>query len=71
MPFLTFEGITHARLLKISITNKKARKNLLHLLIDCISTRPASQTLTMKGECTFRFSSSHVAKSKGRWFDIF
>ena len=34
MPFLTFKGITHAYLLKISITNNKKQINLLKLLIN-------------------------------------
>ena len=40
-------------LLQISITHKKNLNSLLNLFIDCISTRSATQILSIKGECTF------------------
>ena len=42
-------------LLKISIKNNKKRIPLLHLLINCISARSATQILSIKDECAFLF----------------
>ena len=53
--FLSFIGITHAYLLKISITHNKKWISLLHLLINCISARSAPQILSIKGESVFIF----------------
>ena len=35
--------------------NKKPQIPLLNLLINCKSARPASQILSIKGDCTFLF----------------
>ena len=56
MPFLSFKGITQAYLLKISITHNKKQITLLDLLINCISARSSPQILSLKDECTLRFS---------------
>ena len=40
----------------MSKTHNKERIPLLYLLISCISARPESQVLSIKNECTFRFS---------------
>ena len=37
------------------ITHKKNLNPLLNLLINCISARPAPQTWSIKGDCTFIF----------------
>ena len=58
--FLSFQGINHAYLLKISITHNKKRIPLLSLLINCISARSAPHVLSMKGECTFLYSNFQV-----------
>ena len=55
-PFLSFKGITHVYLLKISIALNKKRTLLLNLLISCLSARSALQMLSTKDECTIRFS---------------
>ena len=55
VPFLSFKGITHAYLLKISITHNKKRIPLLNLLINSISERSVAQILSINGECTLRF----------------
>ena len=55
IPFLYFKGITHAYLLKMSITHDKKRIPLLNLLINCISARSASEILSAKDQCTFPF----------------
>ena len=67
----------------MKITHNKNRIPILNLLINCISARSAHNILSMKDEYTFRFSNfliiclcnpsanSHVANSKGCWFDIF
>ena len=39
--FLSFKGIAHAYLLKISITPNKNLNTLLNLLINCVSARSA------------------------------
>ena len=55
-PFLSFKGITHAYLLKISIKHNKNLNPLLNLLINCLSARSAPQTLLpLNGEYTFLF----------------
>ena len=53
MPFLFFEGITHAYLLKILITHNKKRILLLNVLINCISAKSAPQIWSIKNECSF------------------
>ena len=55
LPFLSFKGIIHTCLLKISITHNKKQISLLNLLINCISTRSVPKILSMKGDCTFLF----------------
>ena len=50
---MSFKGITHAHLLKISITHNKKQISLLNLFIKCISARSAPQTLPIKDERTF------------------
>ena len=49
-PFLSFNGINQAYLLKISITNNKKLNPLLSLLIDCVSAKPALQILSLNTE---------------------
>ena len=41
LPFLSFKGIAHAYLLKISITPNKNLNTLSNLLINCVSARSA------------------------------
>ena len=53
MPFLSLKGITHAYLLKISITHNKNRNPLLNLLINCMLARSAPHILSTKVEHTF------------------
>ena len=55
--------MTHAYLLKISITHNKKRIHLLNLLISCISARSVPQTLSIKAECTFLFSNLQIIGS--------
>ena len=55
IPFLSFKGITHVHLLKISVTHNKKRIPLLNLLINCVSGRSAPQRLSIEDECTFLF----------------
>ena len=49
LPFLSFKGIAHAYLLKISIAHNKKWTPLLNLLINYISARSAPQILSWKG----------------------
>ena len=51
---MSFKVITHAYLLKISITHNKKQIPLLNLLITCISARSAPQILPWNDECTWR-----------------
>ena len=53
--FLSFKGITHAYLLKISIAHNKKWIPLLDFLINCISSRLAPQILSIKDDYTFIF----------------
>ena len=53
MPFLSFKGVTHAYLLKISIAHNKNLNPLLNLSFNCISPTSTPQILSIKGECTF------------------
>ena len=53
IPFLSFKGITHAYLLKLSITHNKDRIPRLNLLLNCLPARSAPQILSIKDECTF------------------
>ena len=53
--FLSFKGISHAFLLKISKAHNKKWIPLLHLLINCISARSAPHISYIKGECNFLF----------------
>ena len=73
--FLSFKRITHAYLLKISITHSKKLLPLLNWLINRISAGSAPQILSMKNECTFRFSSFLIIGlcnySDNSQFDIF
>ena len=75
IPFLSFKGITHAYLLKISITHNKKRIPLLNLLINYISARSAVQILFIKDECTFLLSNFLIIglcnSSANSLFDIF
>ena len=54
--FFSFKGIIHVHLLKILITHNEKQIPLLNLLISCIPARSATQILSIKGQCTFRFS---------------
>ena len=56
MPFLSFKGIIHAYLLKISITHNKNLNPLLNLLNNYISPKSAPQILSLNKEYTFLFS---------------
>ena len=47
--------MTHAYLLKISITHNKKQIPFLILLINCISARSAPKILFIKGDCNFLF----------------
>ena len=60
MPFLSFKGITHAYLLKISITQNKKRIPLLNVLNYC---RSAPQILSINDKYTFLFF-----KFSNNWF---
>ena len=75
IPFLPFKGTTYAYLLKILITHNKKRIPLLNLLTNSISARLAPQILSIKDECTFRFSNFLIIGlsnfSVNCWFDIF
>ena len=55
IPLSSFRGITHAYLLKISITHNKKRLPLFNLLINCILARSALQISSIKGDCSFIF----------------
>ena len=55
IPYLSFKGITHTYLLKISITHTKNLNPLLNLLTNCVSAALAPQTLSINDECTFLF----------------
>ena len=72
---LSFKGITHAYLLKISITHNKNLNPLLNLLINCISSRSTPQILSIKDEYTFRFLNSLIISlhnySANSLFDLF
>ena len=63
IPFLSFKGITHAYLLKISITHNKKQIPLLNLLINCISAISAPQILSLNYEHTFLFSNFLIIAS--------
>ena len=41
MPFLSFKGITHVHLLKISVMDNKKQNSLLNVPINCIPTGSA------------------------------
>ena len=56
MPFLSFKGMTHAYLLKISITHNQNQNSLLTLLVNCIRARSGPQILSVKDECMSAFS---------------
>ena len=62
IPSLSFEGITHAYLLKMSVTHNKKRNPLLNLLINCISARSAQKILSIKDEYGF------LKKNFNNWF---
>ena len=53
--FLSFKEITHAYLLKVSITHNKNLNLLLKFLINCISVKSASQILSLNKEQTLLF----------------
>ena len=54
------------------MTYNKNRNSLLYLLVSCISVRSAPQTLSVKHECTFRFSNVLIVgfcnSSANCWF---
>ena len=52
IPLLFFEGITHAHLLKESVTHNKKRIPLLNLLTNYISSRPTRE-ISIKDEHDF------------------
>ena len=56
IPFLSFKGMTHAYLKKISITRNKIYFPLTSLFSNYISARSAAQILSIKDECIFIFS---------------
>ena len=62
-PFLSFKGITHTYLLKISITRNKNLIPLLNFLINCISAKSAPQILSLNDEYSFLFF-----KFSSNWF---
>ena len=74
MPFLSFKGITHAYLLKMSITHNKKRIPLLSLINTCIMARSALQILSLKEEYTFCFLNFLIIalckSSANYWFKI-
>ena len=54
VPFSSFKGKTQTYLLKTSITRNKSP--LLYLLVNCLSTKPASQILFPKEKYSLRVS---------------
>ena len=48
--FLSFKGITHECLLKVSITHNKSLIPLLNLPINCISAKSAPKILSFNEE---------------------
>ena len=75
IPFLSFKGITHAYLLKISITHNKKQITLLNLLVKYISAKSTPQMLSIKGKYTFLFWDFLIIGlcnfSANYWFEIF
>ena len=75
IPFLLFKGITHASLLKISITHNEKQIPLLNLLTNCLLARSAPQILSIKDEYTFHFSNFLIIGlynySTNFWIDKF
>ena len=55
IPFLFFKGITHAYLLKISITRNKCLIPLLNSLTNYISAKSATQVLSLNEKETLIF----------------
>ena len=55
IPLLSFKGITHAHLLKTSVTHNKKQIPLFNVVINCISGRSAPHILSIKDESIFRF----------------
>ena len=74
MPVFSFKGITHAYLLKTSKTHNKKRFAFLNLLINCMSAKWSSETLSIKDECAFCVLNfliiSLCSSSDNTWFDI-
>lgn len=71
---LSFKGVAHVYLLKISIIYNKNWNPLSCLLTNCILARSAPQIFSLKDEYTFRFPNflmislcSFLARA---WFDI-
>ena len=56
------------------MTHNEKQNPLLYLFITCISTRSATQILSLKDECKFRFSNFLVIglyySSDNYWFGI-
>ena len=55
MPFLSFNGMTEACLLYVSITQNKNQNPLLNLLNNCISAKSTHQILSLNDGYTFLF----------------
>ena len=53
--FLAYKGGTHEYLLQVAIIHNKNQNPLLNLLINCMSTKLASQIWSLKDEHIFRF----------------
>ena len=62
--FLSFKGTAHAYLLKLSMPHNKIPNSLLYLLINCMSSRKRSQTLSLKDLyfSFFKFSNSQLVQ---------
>ena len=57
IPFFSFKETTYTYLLKVSMTHHTNQRLLSYPLINYISTRSASQILSLKDEYTFCFPS--------------
>ena len=69
-----FKGTSQTYLLKVSITHNNKRIPSLNLFYNWVSARLAPQILSVKVECTFRFSSFLIIglcnSSANSWFEI-
>ena len=75
MPLLSFKGTTMPIYWKYHmITHNKKQTHLLNLLINSILARSGPQMVSMKDECTFRFSDFLIIFlcnfSATSWFEI-